>query len=107
MAELLVLTQQRANKTMFGGDVVTVQADGWPWGTEERGAGQYPMFCVIAVPGVPVEAFAEFLQPVTTGAGLQVLFRRLGLDLLKVPATATMEQVLAARLEKIVTPLLS
>ena len=107
MAELLFLTKQRANKTMSPGDLVTVQRDGWPWGRAERGQNADPMFCVVAVPGVPVEAFAPLLEPVDNGAGLQVLFRRLHVNLLALPETPTFEQVMAACGEKTLTPLLS
>lgn len=106
MAELLVLTQQRANRSMFPGDVVTVQPDGWPWGKAERGSDADAMWCVICVPGVPPAAFAEFLEPALANGG-QVLFRRLHVDLMKLGATASMDQVMGARMEKIITPLLS
>ena len=105
MAELLVLTKQRANRSMFPGDVVTVQPDSWPWGRAERGPDADSMWCVVPVPGVPVSAFAEFLEPISNN-GQQVLFRRVHLDLMALPASPTFEQIQAARMEKALTPLL-
>lgn len=106
MAELLVLTKQRANRSMFPGDVVTVQPDGWAWGRAERGPDADSMWCVITVPGVPVSAFAEFLEPITNN-GHQVLFRRVHLNLTMLGSSPTLEQIMAARMEKTITPLLS
>lgn len=106
MAELLVLTKQRMNRSMFPGDVVTVQPDGWAWGRAERGPEADSMWRVICVPGTPVAAFAEFLDPVTNN-GQQVLFRRVHLDLSRLGELHTLEVLLAARMEKIITPLLS
>lgn len=106
MAELLVLKQQRANRSMFPGDVVAVQPDGWPWGRAERGPEADSLWCVVEVPGVPVSAFAEFLQPVIVN-GRQLLYRRVHLNLLALPERPTFEQIQAARMEKIVNPLLS
>lgn len=106
MAELLVLTKQRMNRSMFPGDVVTVQPDGWAWGKAERGPEADSMWCVIQVPGAAVEAFAEFLQPVTNN-GQQVLFRRVHLNLPALGVSPTFEQIQAARMEKTLTPLLS
>jgi hypothetical protein len=106
MAELLVLTTQRMNRSMFPGDVVTVQPDGWAWGKAERGPEADPMFCVITVPGVPPSAFTEFLQSVNAN-GAQVLFRRVHLNLAALGESPTLEQVMAARMEKTLTPLLS
>lgn len=106
MAELLVLTKQRMNRSMFPGDVVTVQPDGWPWGKAERGPDADSMWCVIALPGVPTSAFAEFLEPVFNN-GRQVLFRRVHLNLMALAAVPTLEEVMAARMEKTLTPLLS
>ena len=57
------------------------------------------------VPGVPVSAFAEFLEPISNN-GQQVLFRRVHLDLMALPASPTFEQIQAARMEKALTPLL-
>lgn len=106
MAELLVLTKQRANRSMFPGDVVTVQPDGWPWGKAERGPDADSMWRVVTVPGVPVSAFAELLEPIFN-SGQQVLFRRVHLDLSKVADVNTLEGVMSARMEKTITPLLS
>ena len=106
MAELLVLTKQRMNRSMVPGDVVTVQPDGWPWGRAERGPDADPMFCVITVPGVPPSAFLEFLEPVHNN-GVQVMFRRVHLNLPALGASPTLAQIMAARMEKTLTPLLS
>lgn len=106
MAELLVLTRQRANRSMFPGDVVTVQPDGWPWGRAERGPEADSMWRVICVPGAPVAAFAEFLDPITI-KGHQVLFRRVHLDLSRLGELHTLEFLMAARMEKTIAPLLS
>lgn len=106
MAELLVLTEQRANRSMFPGDVVTAQPDGWPWGRLERGPEADPMWRVIVVPGVPVSAFVEFMEPVAQD-GRQILFRRLHLDLAQLGELHSLESILAARMEKVITPLLS
>jgi hypothetical protein len=106
MAELLVLTKQRMNRSMFPGDVVTVQPDGWAWGRAERGPESDPMWRVIAVPGVPVSAFTEFLEPVTNN-GRPVLFRRVHLDLTRIGDLHTLEFILAVRMEKTLIPLLS
>lgn len=106
MAELLVLVGQRANRSMVPGDVVTVQPDGWAWGKAELGPEADPMWCVVAVPGAPVSAFTEFLQPVTHN-GRQILFRRIHLDMAQIGSIHTLETILAARLEKLDNPLLS
>lgn len=106
MAELLVIKQQRMNRSMFPGDVVTVQRDGWPWGRAERGPDADPLWFVLTVEGVPPDAFDEFLQPLIVN-GRQALFRRVHLNLLALGERPTFEQVLAARVEKIVNPLMS
>lgn len=106
VAELLVIKQQRMNRTMFPGDVVTVQPDGWSWGRAERGPDADSLWFVLAVPGVPVSAFAEFLQPVFVN-GAPLLFRRVHLNLAALGDAPSFGDVLAARMEKIVTPLVS
>lgn len=106
MAELLVLTKTRLNRSMHPGDVVTVQPDGWAWGRMERGPDADSMWCVISLPGVPESAFSEFLEPVMNG-GRAVLFRRVHLNLVALGDKPSLEQVMAARLEKSLTPLLS
>jgi hypothetical protein len=106
MAELLVIKEQRMNRSMFPGDVVIVQPDGWRWGRAERGPDADSLWCVIEVPGVSTDAFTEFLQPLTVN-GRQMLFRRVHLNLMAIGERPTYEQVMAARMEKIVNPLLS
>lgn len=104
VAELLVIKQQRMNRTMFPGDVVTVQPDGWAWGRAERGPDADALWFVLDVPGVPVSAFEEFLQPVFAN-GVPLLFRRVHLNLMSLGDAPSFDDVMAARLEKIVTPL--
>lgn len=106
MAELLVLVRQRNNRTMFPGDVVCAMPDGWRWGKAERGPEADSMWTVIEVPGVPASAFAEFLQPLIAN-GQQLLFRRVHLNTLALGTRASYEQVMAARVEKVLHPLLS
>ena len=66
MAEILIFMQDRIGddvprnaKLPKRGDVVTVQADGWPWGTAELGD---PMFRVVALPGVAVSTLTDLLS---------------------------------------------
>ena len=106
MAELLVLRKQRMNRTMVPGDVVTVLPDGWAWGSAERGPNADDMWFVLEVPGVPVAAFAELLQPITAN-GRTVMFRRVHLNLLALGDRPTLVQVMDARVEKHINPLLS
>lgn len=106
MAELLVLARQRMNRTMVPGDVVTVQPDGWAWGSAERGPTADPMWFVLPVPGAPVSAFAQLLEPVVVN-GNAVWFRRTHLNLMMLGDSCSIEQVMAARVEKHSSPLLS
>jgi len=106
MAELLVIKRQSVNRAMFPGDVVCVMPDGWRWGKAERGPEAQPLWTVIEVPGAPVSAFAEFLQPLIVNGQL-ALYRRVHLNLLALGERPTFEQVMAARLEKVAHPLLS
>ncbi len=106
MAELLVLTQATANRTMFAGDVVTVQPDGWQWGAAERGPDALGMWTVIDVPGVPESEFLPLLESVQRD-GAVVLFRRVGLNLLALGPNPTFADIQAARVEKTTIPLLT
>lgn len=106
MAELLVLKQQKANKSMFPGDVVVVMPDGWVWGKAERGADADSMWCIVCVPGVPVEAFREYLEPLKIDDRV-VLFRKHHLDLQRLPLFPSYEDLQRCRMEKLINPLLT
>lgn len=65
MCELLVRTVDsidpdpiRDLKVYKRGMVVTVQDDGWPWGTAETGR---PDFAIIKIPSVPISIMSVFL----------------------------------------------
>lgn len=65
MAELLVRTEDRTTgdpnvdaQNWKRGMVVTVQEDGWPWGTLEV---NNPVFLIVKVPGMTVAAASVFL----------------------------------------------
>ena len=108
MAELLVLLTGGASRTHFRGDVVTVQPDGFAWDVGEVGPAAQRKFALIKVPGAPVGAFRQLLESVVRLPGRDmVLYRRTGLNLMLLGATATFEQVQAARVEKTEIPLLT
>lgn len=104
MAELLVTTRRSPRGDREPGDVIVCKPDGWPWGRLERGPEAADFWKVIEVPGVPVAAFAELMEPVLAG-GHQILFRRVRLDLQRIPAVATLQQVMGARIGKSAIPL--
>ncbi len=106
MAELLVITQETANRRMVPGDVVTVQPDGWRWGAAEAGPNAHSMWTVIRCHGVPESAFARLLMSVHVN-GREYLFRRTHLSLLSLPMEPTFEQISAAMVDKPLNPLLS
>lgn len=68
MCELLVRVVDKTNpddpyldaQLTKRGDVICVQPDGWPWGTEEL---KNPDWRIIKLPGVNPEALAAFLSP--------------------------------------------
>lgn len=105
MAELLVLTTAGVSRTHFRGDVVTVQPDGWAWGKAERGPEAAGIWTVIEVPGVPVSEFLPLVENVERN-GRQVLYRRVGLNLLALGPNPTYADVMNARVEKTTIPLL-
>lgn len=68
MCELLVRVVDKTNpddpyldaQLTKRGDVICVQPDGWPWGTEEL---KNPDWRIIKLPGVNPDALAAFLSP--------------------------------------------
>lgn len=106
MAELLVLTTGGASRTHFRGDVVTVQPDGFAWSDGEAGEAAKGVFTIIKVPGAPVGAFAPLLGGVDRN-GVEILYRRIGLNLLALGPSPSFADVQAAMVEKTVIPLLT
>ena len=105
MAELLVLTTGGVSRTMFRGDVVTVQEDGFNWTPAEREPGG--VFTIIRVPGVPAETLSRLLIGVYRN-GNEILYRKLGLNLLLLSGEqVTFEQLQKACVEKTTIPLLT
>lgn len=102
MARLLVLKSAGASRTMQAGDVVTVQPDGHVWGSGEL---EWP-FTTIDLPGVPVAELLPLLDEVSKD-GRQVLFRRVGLNLLALGPSPSFADVMSARVEKTQIPLLT
>lgn len=106
MAKLLVLAMHPVNRAMHIGDVAVAVEDWHVLGDAEEGAGADPMLCLIHTPGVPANAFRELLEPMRLN-GREVLYRRMHLNLMSLGRTVTYEQVMAARMEKVIHPLLS
>lgn len=78
MCEILICVKDRSNsgnlvwdsKMPKQGDVVTVQADGWAWGTAELGQtvqgnpnGNHPFFRVVKLPNVTVSQASVMMAP--------------------------------------------
>tara|TARA_R110000868_G_scaffold44119_3_gene147716 strand:- start:354 stop:764 length:411 start_codon:yes stop_codon:yes gene_type:complete len=82
MCELLIRVEDKTNsdpvldrQSSKAGDIITVQEDGWAWGTKELDATHW---MIVKLPGVAVSAYADMLQSETVEGqdGKQTLIRR-------------------------------
>lgn len=67
MCEIAVVVVDTINPDFYlnckrykAGDVIDVLPDGWKWGKEEL---SNPKWRILKFPGIPVEAFSQFLTP--------------------------------------------